>query len=161
MAVVVSIVAKEGRGRLLGAVDLITKPVEREDLLRVLWRNLVRQRGGRVLVVEDDQDMRNLLVAYLEEAGLEVRSVANGREALRAVEKEAPDAVLLDLMMPVMDGWQFRSQQIRDAALASIPVIVVSAAGKERMADIEANAYLSKPVDRVHLLSALRGWLYR
>ncbi|HSG48183.1 MAG TPA: PAS domain S-box protein, partial [Longimicrobiales bacterium] len=53
--VVVSIAAQEGRGRLLGAVDLLTKPVEREDLLRVLWRNLVRRRGGRILLVEDDR----------------------------------------------------------------------------------------------------------
>ena len=55
-------------------------------------------------------------------------------------------------MMPIMDGWQFRREQVRNAALASIPVIVVSAAGKERLANIEANAYLTKPVDLEELL---------
>jgi CheY-like chemotaxis protein len=63
-----------------------------------------------------------------------------------------PCVILLDLMMPVMDGWQFRRQQVLDRSLAGIPVIVVSAAGRERMAEIDANAYLTKPVDLELLL---------
>jgi PAS domain S-box-containing protein len=126
--VVVSIVAKEGgRGRLLGAVDLITKPVEREALLRVLWRNLVRQKGGRVLLVEDDDATREVLEEYLTEAGLEVRGVSNGLEALQAVEQEAPDAVLLDLMMPVMDGMTFLDRLRDNPYHAGLPVIVLTA----------------------------------
>ena len=63
--------------------------------------------------------------------------------------------ILLDLMMPVMDGWQFRQEQVRDAALADIPVIVVSAAGRERLEKIQADAYLSKPVDLDELLGCV------
>jgi signal transduction histidine kinase/DNA-binding response OmpR family regulator len=124
--VVVSVVASERRGRLLGAVDLLTKPVDREDLLRVLWRNLVRHRTGRVLVVEDDPDARVMLSEYLKGTGLEVRAVANGREALRAVEEEAPDAVILDLIMPVMDGVAFLDRLREDPYHTGLPVIVLT-----------------------------------
>jgi len=127
--VVVSIVAGEGRGRLLGAVDLITKPFEREDLLRVLWRNLVRKRGGRVLVVDDEKEMREMLSRYLTELGLEVVTARNGEEGLEAVRTEAPDAVLLDLVMPVMDGMGFLRTLRNSPVHAGLPVLVVT--GKE------------------------------
>jgi len=61
--------------------------------------------------------------------------------------------ILLDLMMPVMDGWEFRRHQAQDQRLKTIPTIVVSAAGRDRMAQIPADAYLSKPVDMDELLS--------
>jgi CheY-like chemotaxis protein len=125
--VVVSILAGEGRGRLLGAVDLVTKPVEREDLLRVLWRNLIRRQGARVLVVEDDPSGREMLTQHLKEAGLEVTAVANGQEALDAVNREAPDAVILDLLMPVMDGMTFLDRLRSNPYHRGLPVIVVTA----------------------------------
>jgi CheY-like chemotaxis protein len=107
-----------------------------------------------VFVVEDDVDTRDMMGRFLELEGFTVEVAANGKQALERLNAGMlPCVILLDLMMPVMDGWQFRSQQIRDAALASIPVIVVSAAGKDRIADIEANAYLSKPVDLEQLLA--------
>ena len=107
-----------------------------------------------VFVVEDDVDTRDMMGRFLELEGFSVEVAANGKQALERLNAGVhPCVILLDLMMPVMDGWQFRSQQVRDAALASIPVIVVSAAGKDRIADIEANAYLSKPVDLEQLLA--------
>ena len=105
------------------------------------------------MVVEDDETVAVMIRKRLEAAGYDTLLAGNGQQALDVLAKGGVDTIVLDLMMPVMDGWQFRSQQIRDAALASIPVIVVSAAGKERMADIEANAYLSKPVDLEQLLA--------
>ena len=127
--VVVSVLAGEGRGRLLGAVDLVTKPVEREDLLRVLWRNLVRRQGARVLVVDDDPSAREMITHHLENAGLEVQGVTNGQEGLDAVNREAPDAVILDLQMPVMDGMTFLDRLRSSPYHAGLPVIVVT--GKE------------------------------
>jgi CheY-like chemotaxis protein len=101
-----------------------------------------------ILVVEDDADTREMLGRFLELEGFRVESAANGRQALDRLEAGAPAAVIvLDLMMPVMDGWEFRRVQLRNAALADIPVIVVSAAGRERLRHIDADAYLSKPVD--------------
>jgi PAS domain S-box-containing protein len=127
--VVVSIVAGEGRGRLLGAVDLITKPFEREDLLRVLWRNLVRKRGGRILVVDDEKSARTLLSQFLASLGLEVVEAGDGQEALEAIRMEAPDAVLLDLLMPQMDGMTFLQRLRANPLHTGLPVIVLT--GKE------------------------------
>jgi CheY-like chemotaxis protein len=94
-----------------------------------------------------------MLGRFLELEGFQVELAANGRQALdRLTAGMHPCVILLDLMMPVMDGWQFRREQIRDRELAGIPVIVVSAAGRERIAEIDANAYLTKPVDLEQVL---------
>ena len=107
-----------------------------------------------VFVVEDDVDTRDMLGRFLELEGYQVEIASNGKQALeRLYAGVHPCVILLDLMMPVMDGWQFRRQQIQDAAIADIPVIVVSAAGRERLAEVDANAYLSKPVDLEQLLA--------
>jgi CheY-like chemotaxis protein len=104
-------------------------------------------------VVEDDVDTRDMLGRFLELEGFHVELASNGKQALERLNAGLhPCVILLDLMMPIMDGWQFRRQQIQDGELAEIPVIVVSAAGKERIAEIDANAYLSKPVDLEKLL---------
>jgi len=107
-----------------------------------------------VFVVEDDVDTRDMLGRFLELEGFQVEVAANGKQALdRLSSGVQPCVILLDLMMPVMDGWQFRQQQILDAQLADIPVIVVSAAGKDRIIAIDADGYLSKPVDLEQLLA--------
>jgi PAS domain S-box-containing protein len=124
--VIASIVASEGRGRLLGAVDLLNKPVERSDLLRVIWRNLATRQGRRVLVVDDDPDVRNIMTELLEAENLEVQTAENGAEGLRIVDNDAPDVVLLDLMMPVMDGMEFLRQLRSNPYHLGLPVIVVT-----------------------------------
>ena len=106
-----------------------------------------------VLIIEDDVDTRDMLARFLELEGYTVHAAANGRQALEMLEKDASASVIvLDLMMPVMDGWEFRRRQIEDAHLRNIPTIVVSAAGRERLSKISADAYLSKPVDMDELL---------
>jgi CheY-like chemotaxis protein len=106
-----------------------------------------------VFIVEDDVDTREMLGRFLELEGYRVESAANGKAALERLDAGAPACViLLDLMMPVMDGWEFRREQVQNAALADIPVIVVSAAGRDRIHQIDANSYLSKPVDLDELL---------
>jgi CheY-like chemotaxis protein len=124
--VVVSIVAEESRGRLLGAVDLLTKPVEREDLLRVLWRNRVRSQRPRVLVVDDETEPRKRVMDALRTHGLDVTAAPNGREALRLVQEAAPDAVVLDWAMPVMDGMAVLNRLRKDRYQTGLPVVVVA-----------------------------------
>jgi DNA-binding response OmpR family regulator len=107
-----------------------------------------------VLIVEDDVDTRDMLEQFLQMEGFRVETAANGKLALERLNGGAHACViLLDLMMPVMDGWQFRREQVHTEALANIPVIVVSAAGRERLEQIEADAYLSKPVNLDELLA--------
>ncbi len=107
-----------------------------------------------VFIIEDDVDTREMIAKFLELEGYHVELASNGRQALDRF-KDGADAcvILLDLMMPVMDGWEFRRQQTQDKRLKAIPTIVVSAAGRDRMAQISADAYLSKPVDMDELLS--------
>ena len=101
-----------------------------------------------VFVVEDDVDTRDMLGRFLELEGFRVELASNGQQALDRLSAGVhPCVILLDLMMPIMDGWQFRQRQVQHRDIAHIPVIVVSAAGKDRISEIDANAYLSKPVD--------------
>jgi PAS domain S-box-containing protein len=95
--VVISVVAGENRGSLLGAVDLVTKPFEREDLLRVLWRHLGRSRGGRILLITRDARIRDGLGSFLRERGLDVVVPKDGTGPLEALGAELPDALLLDI----------------------------------------------------------------
>jgi CheY-like chemotaxis protein len=112
--------------------------------------------SATVLFVEVVLDTRDLLGVFLELEGFPVESAVNGKLALERLESGVPACViLLDLMMPVMDGWQFRQAQARRAGLADIPVIVVSAAGRDRIQKIDADAYLSKPVDLEELLGCV------
>ena len=109
-----------------------------------------------ILIVEDDADTRDMIGRFLELEGYAVETAANGRQALDRLDAGAQACViLLDLMMPVMDGWEFRRIQVSHSTLSKIPVIVFSAAGRDRMAQIDANDYLSKPVDLDELLDRI------
>jgi signal transduction histidine kinase len=110
----------------------------------------------RLLVVEDDADIRETLISILEREGFAVTAAADGREALARLREAAADLVILDLMMPVMDGWQFRLAQKRDPVLAQIPVLAISADAGPKAAAIDAAAYLSKPFDYDVLLATIQ-----
>jgi PAS domain S-box-containing protein len=124
--VVASVVASENKAHVFGVVDVLQKPISREELLAMLQRNL-RVPRPRVLVVDDDPDVQRLLVSYLEEANAEVRTAANGREALERLEEGFPDLILLDLMMPVMDGLAFLDAIRLEPRWQNIPVTVITA----------------------------------
>src|SRR5437762_2793351 len=84
-----------------------------------------------VMIVEDDLDIRDALTQILEFEGYHVVSAENGQQALTQLQHgEHPGLILLDLMMPVMDGWQFRLEQQKDAKLSDIPVVIISADGR-------------------------------
>ncbi|HVZ74981.1 MAG TPA: response regulator [Polyangia bacterium] len=111
-----------------------------------------------ILVVEDDRDLRDTLAEALRLEGYEVVSAEHGEAALRHLRSGArPCMVLLDLMMPVMDGWTLRREMLKDAALAAIPVVVMTAAGAGRAAGVEATVVVHKPLvmdDLVALVEA-------
>jgi CheY-like chemotaxis protein len=83
----------------------------------------------RVLVVEDEPDIRDALADALAGEGYAVAVASNGLEALARARSFHPDLIVLDLMMPVMDGWDFRAQQLQEPALKDIPVFILTAAG--------------------------------
>lgn len=111
-----------------------------------------------IMIVDDDPDIRETLSLLLEAEGHEVVCTANGQEALdRLREGVRPCLILLDLMMPVMDGFQFRAEQRRDAVLAPIPVVAITAAGPTTVQRIHVNEVLPKPFG----LDAVRGAIDR
>jgi CheY-like chemotaxis protein len=108
------------------------------------------------MVVDDDDDIRETLESLLTEEGYAVSAYQNGRAALDALRAgERPAAILLDLMMPIMDGWDFRREQLADPALASIPVILVTAAGLERVNPEDFTEVLRKPLKLERVLDTL------
>jgi CheY-like chemotaxis protein len=117
------------------------------------------QSKTRVLIVDDDGDLRRSLGEALQEAGYEVGSAANGQDALVAMRSPPlPDVVLLDLLMPVMNGWQFTQAKRDNPAIAAIPVIAMSAAVSRDPGSpyfIEVQDFIAKPLDLEELLGKL------
>jgi CheY-like chemotaxis protein len=112
-----------------------------------------------VLIVEDDDDLREMMAQLLSLEGFRAETAANGREALDYLSKgDFPEVILLDLMMPVMDGWEFRRQQQDDPALAAVPVVVLSALDTTPGGDLHGAAFLKKPLDFDRLLQLVRRY---
>jgi CheY-like chemotaxis protein len=118
--------------------------------------------SGAILIVDDDNDVRSALSELLQEEGFSVEAAPNGREALAWLRggNIHPAVILLDLMMPGMDGWDFRSEQLRDPRLAAVPVVIVSASGFSRESihtQFRPAAYVEKPIEKDVLLGAIRA----
>jgi CheY-like chemotaxis protein len=109
----------------------------------------VQSTSKRILVVDDDPDLRLLLATVLEMEGAEVLTAANGLEGLKLAVAHAPSVIVLDLMMPVMGGEDFRRSQLADTRIRDIPVVVVSAHHDTSAIATHINAagYLIKPLD--------------
>jgi CheY-like chemotaxis protein len=115
-----------------------------------------------VLLVDDDEDIRESIIEALEDGGHSALGAANGQEALervRAMQQagDEPCVILLDMMLPVMDGWQFRAAQLKDDRMRAIPVVVLTAhANAEQIAhELGAEGFLRKPLRLEALLAAV------
>lgn len=117
----------------------------------------VADRIFKVLVVDDDPNIRRMIVAALKRDGYDFLEAPNGREALDMMRAEHPNVVVLDLMMPILSGWDVLRERADDPALRSIPVIIISANRDPEVATAVAQgicAFLPKPFD-IGALSAL------
>ena len=157
--VMVSFVAEPGLSVALGAADAVPKPIDWQRLKRVLER--FRDVGGEVLVVDDDRDTRYRLRTMLEKNGWTVQEAGDGAEALERMETARPQMILLDLTMPMMDGFVFLDRLRAIPGCADIPVVVLSArdisvAERERLAN--ADRVLKKgETSMQHLTQELRA----
>jgi two-component system KDP operon response regulator KdpE len=114
-------------------------------------------KAVRVLVVDDDPSIRRMIMAALRREGYSFSEAANGKEALEVMRRDRPDIVILDLMMPMVSGWDVLRERSGDSDLLSIPVIVVSANRSAELAsamDKGICAFLPKPFD-INALSSL------
>lgn len=116
------------------------------------------QSARTVMVVDDDADMRDAVVEILADAGFRAIAAGNGQEALEMLlgADERPSLILLDLMMPVLDGWQFCAAQQRDPALADVPVVLMSAGAAPTQGEISGvAAVVQKPFEIETLLQVI------
>ena len=126
--------------------------------MRVRWYSQVEANGTpRVLLVDDDSLIRVTLAEALADEGYAVETAGHGREALEVLANWRPDVIVLDLMMPVMDGWAFRAEQIRLGLADSVPLVILSAARRasEAARDLSAQDCVQKPFEFDVLLDAI------
>jgi CheY-like chemotaxis protein len=143
--VILSVVDDRALGFSLGAFDYLVKPVDVSLLIDTLSRAGVVASRGHLLVVDDDPDVRELLMQGLVSAGYRVQGAPGGAEALERMSQDPPSAVLLDLMMRPPDGFEVLCRMREDPALRAIPVMIVTA--KELTA--EENVELAGSAQRI------------
>ena len=114
-------------GYSLGATDYLTKPVNWDELSNVLTRHKIEADSQAILIVEDDEITRDMLRKSLEKNDFRVRAAVNGVEALEKVKESKPGLILLDLMMPEMDGFEFAERLRENKEWLDIPVVVITA----------------------------------
>jgi len=115
-----------------------------------------------ILLVEDDAAAREALSDILRDEGYAVQTAENGRQALAYLESAArPCLILLDLVMPVMDGWEFRERQLAATELSAIPVVVLTATAGKGVAGVDAKDILRKPIDFDALLRRVEAHCVR
>jgi CheY-like chemotaxis protein len=142
-------------GRLPLDVSVVTKGEGSDRLLREIGLALAGRRGATVLVAEDDDDLRGVLTTSLTRSGHRVIAARDGAEALAAVERERVDLLVLDLVMPNIDGFEVLARLKQSQKGVTIPVVVVS--GTDRSATelqalrLGANVYLTKPIEAAAL----------
>ena len=118
----------------------------------------------QILIVEDDPALREALSQVLADEGYDLLGARDGLEAVNCLKRgNRPDVILLDLSMPVVNGWEFRMIQKRDPEIAHIPVILITAGDytREEVAWLEPSALLPKPIDLPELFSVVRRFCAR
>lgn len=142
--VMLTIVDTDNMGYALGAADYLTKPIDRDRLLSVLSRYRASRSSLHALVVEDDESSRHMMRRALEGEGWNVEEAENGRLALESVQRKKPGIILLDLMLPEMDGFEFLDQLRSRPEGKNIPVVVITARDLTSDDRVRLNGHVSR-----------------
>lgn len=157
--VVLSIICDEGRSQRLGASGYLEKPIDRDKLASIIDDLVGSVASPVIMVVDDDKRINDLLCANLKALGYAVIAAYDGREAMVAVRAKHPDMILLDLRMPVMDGYQVIERLKGDQGTADIPVVIMTAyhldESKAGLLDLAA-AQICKPIDENQLVARIQ-----
>ncbi len=143
--VMLTFVSDENLGYLLGASEFLTKPVDRQRLRRVLQQHRPDRPAAPVLLIEDDLATREVLSRMFKEEGWTVSEAENGQAGLKVVSQEPPALIVLDLMMPEMDGFEFTSELRKNPAWRTIPIIVLTS----KDLSVQERQWLNGRVERV------------
>ncbi|MEM9486249.1 MAG: response regulator, partial [Cyanobacteria bacterium P01_F01_bin.116] len=158
--ILLSIVDDRPMGHSLGAADYLTKPIDRARLLGVLETHLSGRVSPTILVVEDDVNAREIMGRFLQRQDWTVELASNGREALQYLDENLPDLIVLDLMMPEMDGFEFIQILRQNSNWQDIPVVVLTAkaltASDQQQLEGVARVYQKADLNRQELISELQ-----
>jgi CheY-like chemotaxis protein len=143
-----TVVEEKSMAYVLGASDYLTKPIDRSRLIAVLERYRRENHARTILVVEDDPATRDSLRRALEPLGWAVDEAENGQIGLARVERSRPEVIVLDLMMPEMDGFEFISELRRREEWRSIPVVVITAKDLTTEDHRRLNGYVAATVQK-------------
>jgi len=143
--IMLSVINDKDRGFTLGANDFLTKPIDWRALSNVVKKNIRSQSTISVLVIDDDDETRDMINRKFSKNNWEVFDAKNGREGLAVLEVKRPSIILLDLMMPVMDGFEFLERFNQHKEWKDIPVILLTAADLSS----EERRFLEKSVDKI------------
>ena len=146
--IMLTIVDEKNLGYALGAAEYVNKPIERDRLLALLQKYRPEMQAGSVLVVEDDEATREMLRRLLEKEGWRVMEAENGRVGLERLEGQTPHLILLDLMMPEMDGFAFVEAMNKDPLRRAIPIIVITAKDVTVDDRLRLNGYVEKILEK-------------
>jgi urea transport system substrate-binding protein len=116
--------------------------------------------GPKILIVEDDEDLLDLMKLVLAGEGYQVETARNGHDAMELVRKDLPDLILLDMKMPVMNGWEFAARFYHQhERVAKVLVVTHAASAQSRAGDVNATGFLGKPFSKDQLIAAVRASL--
>jgi signal transduction histidine kinase/DNA-binding response OmpR family regulator len=146
--IMLTVVDDRNRGTRLGAADYVTKPVDRRHLSEILGKYTCPNSSSPVLLVEDDEASAQVTRTFLEKEGWKVSEARNGRAALECLERDRPSLIILDLMMPEMDGFEFAAQVRRHDEWRSIPIVVLTAHDLSSEELLRLNGYVEKIVPK-------------
>ncbi len=151
-------------GYSLGASEFLTKPVHKDRLIEVMNKYITNCNDQSVLVIEDDMTTSEMMTRLLQKAGYTVTKAKNGRLALDCIAKEVPKLILLDLMLPEMDGFQFVAELRKREAWSEIPIVVVTAKSITAEERMKLNGHVKNIIqkgsfDHQSLLEEIRRFL--
>jgi CheY-like chemotaxis protein len=150
-------------GMTIGAADFLAKPIESSRLREVLSRHLPKPGVGQILLVEDDPGLREIMARTIEGQGHPVVVAENGKRAIELLGEQAPKLILLDIMMPVMDGFQFLHELRRRPEWKQLPVVVLTAKSltpeeRDFLMSHTENVILKRDRIREDLLASIRRY---
>ncbi|NQX66730.1 response regulator [Paenibacillus alba] len=146
--VIISMTDDKNLGYALGASEFLTKPIYRERLIYILDKYISERHSNSVLVIEDDLATSQMMTRMLEKEGYRVTRAENGQQALECVAQSLPQLILLDLMMPTMDGFEFVTELRKREEWRSIPVVVVTAKNITEEDRLRLNGYVKNIVQK-------------
>ena len=152
--IMLTMVDDKGMGYTLGAAEYLTKPVDRSRMLQVLGRLTHHDSAGPVLVVDDDAESREMISRLLEKEGWAVKQAENGKQALEAAAQDLPSIVMLDLMMPVMDGFEFVQEFRKVEPWRDVPIVVITAMKLDEAEIAELELQVSSVIRKAEMTEA-------